>query len=90
MLGMNAWACVDTDSKREFVAVSAVCPVNPTVVLVTIVTTSHVAILLVTHVPIGQDGLNGQVVRPLVVLVSDENSEHATVKISKKVTIAMD
>ena len=59
-------------------------------VLVTIATTSHVAIQLVTHVPIGQDGLNGQVVRPLVVLVSGENSEHVTVKISKKVTIVMD
>ena len=57
---------------------------------VTIVTTSHVAIQSVTHVPIGQDGLNGQVVRPPVVLVSDENNEHATVKISKKVTIATD
>ena len=54
------------------------------------VTTSHVAIRSVTHVPTGQDGLNGQVVRPLVVLVSEENSEHVMVKISKKVTIAMD
>ena len=81
---------MDTDNKREFVAVSAVYPVNPTVVLVTIVTTNHVAIRWVTHVPIGQDGLNGQVVRPLVVLVSGENNEHVTVKISKKVTIATD
>ena len=85
MRGMNAWACVDTDSKREFVAVSAVCPVNPTVVLVTIVTTSHVIILLVTHVPTGQDGQNGDNVQPHVVLASEENKELATEKISKKV-----
>jgi len=60
------------------------------VVLVMIATISPVSIRLVTHVPTGQDGLNGQVVLPLAVLVNDENNEHVTVKISKKVTIARD
>lgn len=87
---MNVLACVDTDSKREFEDVSAVCPVNPTAVLVTIVTINHAQIQLVTHVPIGQDGLNGDNVRPLAALVSDENKELAMEKISKKVTIAKD
>ena len=76
---------MDTGNKREFVAVSAVCPVSPTVVLVTIVTTSHVTILLVTHVPTGQDGQNGDNVQPHVVLASGESKELATEKISKKV-----
>ena len=87
---MNVQGSADTDSRNDCVGVLVVFQVKLAVVLVTIVTTNHVAILLVTHVPIGQDGLNGQVVRPLVVLVSDENSEHAMVKISKKVTIVMD
>ena len=87
---MNAQGSADTDSRNDCVGVLVVFQVKLAAVLVTIVTTSHVAILLVTHVHIGQDGLNGQVVRPLVVLVSGENNEHVTVKISKKVTIAMD
>jgi len=85
--GTNAWVCVDTDSKREFVAVSAVCPVNPTVALVTIVTTSHVTIQLVTHVPIGQDGPNGDNAPPLAALASEENKELAMERILKKVKI---
>ena len=87
---MNAQGSADTDNKNDCVGALVVFQVKLAVVLVTIVTTSHVAILLVTHVHTGLDGLNGQVVRPLVVLVSDENNELVTVKISKKVTIAMD
>jgi len=67
-----------------------VFPVKLAAVPVTIAITSHVAIRLVTHVLTGPVGLNGQVVRPLVVLVNEENNEHVTVAISKRVTIAMD
>ena len=85
MRGMNAWVCVGMDSKREFVAVSAVCPVNPTAAPVMIVTTSHVTILLVIHVPIGQDGPNGVNAPPLAALASEENKELAMERILKKV-----
>ena len=77
------------DSKSDSDVASAVFPVKPAAVPVTIVTINHVAILLVTHVLIGLDGLNGQVVRLHVVLVSEENNELAMVAILKKVTIAM-
>ena len=90
MLGTNALGSAVTDSKRDCVGVSVVFQVKQVAVLVMIVTTSHVAIQLVTHVRTGRVGLNGQVVRPPVVLVSEENIEHVTVKISKKDTIAMD
>ena len=90
MPGTSAQGSVDTDSKREFDVVSVVLPVKPAVVLVTIVTTNHVAIPLVTPVLIGLDGMNGQVVLLHVVLVNDENNVLATVAISKKATIAMD
>ena len=89
MPGRTAQGSLDTDSKRDSDIVSVVFPVKPAVVPVTIVTTNHVAILLVTHVLIGLDGLNGQVVRLHVVLVSEENNELAMVAILKKVTIAM-
>ena len=89
MPGTSAQGSVDTDSKRESDVVSVVLPVKPAVVLVTIVTTNHVAIPLVTPVLIGLDGMNGPVVRLHVVLVNDENKELATVAILEKVTIAM-
>ena len=89
MPGTSAQGSADMDNKRDSDVVSVVFPVKPAVVPVTIVTTNHVAILLVTHVLIGLDGLNGQLVRLHVVLVSDENNELAMVAILKKVTIAM-
>ena len=89
MPGTSAQGSADTDSKRESDVVSVVSPGNPAVVLVTIVTTNHVAIPSVTNVLIGLDGMNGQVVRLHVVLVNDENNELATVAILKRVTIAM-
>ena len=60
---------------------------NPTVVLVTIVTTSHVTIQLETHVLIGQDGPNGDNVPPHAALESEENKELAMERILKKVKI---
>ena len=89
MRGMNAWVCVGTDNKREFVAVSVGYQANQTAALVMIVTTSHVTILLVTHVPIGQDGPNGDNVPPHAALVSVENKELAMEKILKKVKISV-
>ena len=89
MPGTSAQGSADMDNKRDSDVVSAVFPVKPAAVPVTIVTINHVAIPLVTHVLIGLDGLNGQVVRLHVVLVSDENNAPAMVAISKKVTIAM-
>ena len=79
------WVCVDMDSKRDIVAVLAVSLVNQTVAPVTIVTTNHVRILLVTHVPIGQAGMNGHNVLPHAVLVKDENRELAMEKTFQKV-----
>ena len=87
MRGMNAWVCVGTDSKREFVAVSVGYQANQTAALVMIVTTSHVTIQLVIHVLIGQDGPNGDNVPPHAALESEENKELAMERISKKVKI---
>ena len=84
---MNAQGSADTDSRNDCVGVSVVFQVKLAAVLVTIVTTSHVTILLVTHVPTGQDGQNGDNVQPHVVLASEENKELATEKILKKVKI---
>lgn len=87
---MNVKVCADMDNKRDIVAALAVFLVNQTVALVTIVTLSHVQTLLVTHVPIGPDGMNGHNVLHHAALVKDENSERAMAKIFQKDTIAKD